>query len=174
MGIQMNRRIMKKICMLGDGAVGKTSLIRRYVFDTFDDDYTPTIGTKIVKKEVSLPDRGVDVTFMLWDIMGHKSHMEVPQQYYLGAEGVLVVADLTRKETLDSLDYWYKTLCFETGPLPTILVINKVDLVEYAAFGSDDVEEMAGKMDAPYYFTSAKTGEHVEDVFVRLAYIMLQ
>jgi len=163
------RKVIKKVCLLGDGAVGKSSLIRRFIYDAFEDDYKPTIGTKIVKKVLVIPHKDIELTMVIWDIMGHKSYLEVPAPYYQGVEGVLVVSDITRLSTLENLDYWLQQLFMESGSMPTIFITNKIDLVDQAAYGSDDVEVMAANFNAPFFFTSAKTGESVEQVFQELA-----
>jgi len=168
------RKMIKKVCMLGDGAVGKTSLIRRFVYDIFEEDYKPTIGTKIVKKVVEVPEFDTELTMVIWDIMGHKSYMQVPPQYYQGAEGVIVVADITRKKTLENLDFWVKTLMMESGEIPIVFVANKIDLMGLAEFGEEDVAEIAKQFSAPYVLTSAKTGEGVNKAFRTLAVNMVR
>ena len=103
------RRVKRKVLMLGDGAVGKTSLIHKYVMDKFDDKYITTIGTKITKKMLSLEhdEEKIDLTLMIWDILGQKGYTTIQSTSYKGGEGALMVCDLTRKETLASLEeYW--------------------------------------------------------------------
>ena len=165
----MSRKVIKKVCMLGDGAVGKTSLIRRYVFDQFKEDYTPTIGTKIVKKTIELPERDIELTFMIWDIMGHKSYHEVPLEYYQGVEGTILVADITRKETLENTSYWLKGPFKKAGKKPTVLVVNKADLENEAQFGNEETLAKAQELEVEYHYVSAKTGEKVESIFREMA-----
>jgi len=104
------KRITKKICLLGDPAVGKTSLIHRYVYDVFDDKYLSTIGAKITKKKnvVEIPGArfNVEITLLVWDIAGQMKFGNVHQSYYKGAEGALVVADITRSETFEHIVNW--------------------------------------------------------------------
>src|SRR3989449_8836289 len=106
----MDRQKMKvKICLVGEGAVGKTSLIRRFIQDQFDDRYISTLGAKVSKKEIRVdgPNGGVDVDMTIWDIMGEKGVRELLKEaYFHGAQGVLAVGDLTRKEKLDDLGDW--------------------------------------------------------------------
>src|SRR5207245_10384202 len=97
-----------KVCMAGEGAVGKTSLLRRYVLDEYDDRYVATLGTKITKKSLTVPRPGgggqVSVDVILWDIMGTPMLRELLKEaYYHGANGILAVADLTRHHTLAAL-----------------------------------------------------------------------
>src|SRR5207253_5757753 len=105
------KRLKSKICLVGEKAVGKTSLVRRYVMNMFDEQYITTIGTRVSKKEVqvSLPaqDLHLQVDMMIWDIMGEKGFRELLKDaYFYGANGILAVADFTRRRTLDDLDDW--------------------------------------------------------------------
>src|SRR2546425_2377432 len=98
------RRMKIKICLVGEAAVGKTSLIRRFVLDDFDDKYIQTLGTKVSKKELSVSQDGeaVKVDMTIWDIMGQKGFRELLKEaYFYGAKGVIAVTDVTRKTTLD-------------------------------------------------------------------------
>jgi GTPase SAR1 family protein len=81
------KKLMKKICLLGDGAVGKTSLIRKFVFDSFDDKYIMTFGTKVSKKDVTMVREGQEfnMTFLIWDILGQRVHNTIHSAYYQGA-----------------------------------------------------------------------------------------
>ena len=101
-------KIAKKIVVIGDAAVGKTSLIKRYVKDEFDDRYLNTIGAKVMKKSVGVnkPDTGeiVDLKMILWDIAGQESFDTVKKAYYRGASGAIVVCDNTRRETMEHMD----------------------------------------------------------------------
>ena len=168
----VERKIIKKVCMLGDSGVGKTSLIKKFVFDVFDDQYIETIGTKITKKEVLLQRQGSDdirMVLMIWDILGHKSPKRVPASYYVGVEGVFVVCDATRRETYDELDYWVETLLVMTQYVPIIFLANKADLVNELQIGEREMKELATRFNAQYMFTSAKANSNVEQAFVQLA-----
>jgi small GTP-binding protein len=159
-----------KICLLGDGAVGKTSLIRRFVEDAFRDDYLLTIGTKTSKKRLFIKkpeyQKHIHVTLIIWDIMGQISFRKLLHPTYLkGARGAILVCDLTRKETLEHLDDWIDSLYVEGKVVPSVFVGNKCDLVDNHAFGKAELESVASAYDSPFYITSAKTGNHVEDAF---------
>src|SRR6267378_7040900 len=121
----MERRAMaddhfkRKILLLGDGAVGKTSLIRRFVVDKFSDDYITTIGTKVTKKDLRLElgSRTVDLSMMIWDVMGQKGKKGIEECAFRGARGVIVVLDLTRPETRVSFEeYWVPRVRGVAGP----------------------------------------------------------
>ncbi len=159
-----------KICMAGEAMVGKTSLIRRFVLDEYDDRYTATLGTKITKKRVSVEHpadrRPLDVDLILWDIMGTPTLRDLLKEaYYHGAQGILGVADLTRTETLHELDDWSRSIREVAGDIPTYVVVNKVDLKEERQLDEAAIQEHCRARNAPWSYTSAKTGEGVEEAF---------
>jgi len=164
--------VIKKVCMLGDPAVGKTSLVHRFVFDLFDDKYLATIGTKIMKKTMVLqyPEHALEVrlTMLIWDITGHKRHMSIHPAYYEGAEGAFVVSDATRTETLSNMKAWVEGFRPVVGKVPMVFLINKSDLINRASFDTKVVEDIAKEYSSIYRMTSAKTGENVENAFTVL------
>jgi small GTP-binding protein len=169
--------IKKNIILLGDGAVGKTSLVRRFVIDQFDDKYLTTIGTKITKKDVYLKsgDGTAHMVLLVWDILGQKGYRYTQALSFGGIEGAIFVCDITRKTTLESLrDYWLPSLIGVTGPVPMIFVANKGDLADDAEFGEKDLRELVAEnrslgADERCYVTSAKTGKNVDAAFHHLA-----
>jgi small GTP-binding protein len=159
-----------KVCLLGDGAVGKTSLIRRFVENMFTDDYLLTIGTRTSKKKVLIkkPELQKDfyITLIIWDIMGQISFRKLLHPSYLkGAKGALLVCDLTRKETLEHLDDWIDSLYVEGRVMPSVFVANKSDLEDQLEFGTAELENVASAYDSPFFVASAKTGRNVEKAF---------
>jgi small GTP-binding protein len=164
--------IKRKIVLLGDSAVGKTSLIRRFVLDSFDDKYITTIGTKITKKEIPVDTPGgrQEVTMMIWDILGQQGYTGTQSMSYVGTHGAIFVFDITRPETLESLGrYWRPELQKVAGQVPSILVANKADLLATGPLKAADVEHAAAAMGVPFFLSSAKTGEGVEALFARIA-----
>lgn len=165
------RQIKRKVLLLGDGAVGKTSLIHKFVTDKFDDKYITTIGTKVTKKDLRFKKDGEDIllTLMIWDVLGQKGYKAVQATSYKGGEGVLMICDLTRKDTLASLkDYWLAEFRKVVGDVPMVFVGNKCDLVDEREISEDDLAAMAAEFEAPHYISSAKTGENVETMFSKL------
>jgi Ras-related protein Rab-1A/Rab family protein len=161
-----------KVCFIGDAGVGKTSLIKRYVLDVFDDRYIATIGTKVTKKIVDV-DGQVKVMMLVWDIMGQKGFRELLREaYFFGAHGAIAVCDLTNKETLEELRYWIKALTDVAGDVPIVFAGNKVDLENDRVIKEQDLQELASKYKGKAYLTSAKTGQNVEAVFKTLATAM--
>jgi small GTP-binding protein len=169
----MDRQRMKvKICLVGEGAVGKTCLIRRFIQDQFDDRYISTLGAKVSKKELKVDgaNGGADVDMTIWDIMGEKGFRELLKEaYFHGAQGVLAVCDVTRKQTLDDLDDWVAAVLKVTGNVPITYLANKADLKDQVDVTEADIRRAAESHRAPYLYTSAKTGQNVEEAFAKLA-----
>ncbi len=177
----------KKIVLLGDSAVGKTSLIRRYVFDQFEDTYISTIGSKVTRKDVKLTpeDKTVNLTLMIWDLIGREGYLALHSRTLVGTHGAILVGDLTRRETLNSLErYWIPYLFKIVETVPLVFVCNKSDLVGEFEYQPEEVANIAskyvGKLQRvlplgfePCYSTSAKTGANVESAFESLGHMML-
>ena len=172
---QLKEKKMKmKICLIGEGAVGKTSLIRRFVLDEFDDKYLQTLGTKVSKREIEIPAKGnvaaIRVDMTIWDIMGQKGFRELLKDaYFYGARGVIAVCDVTRKATLEELDDWIEGVYSVSGRVPIQFLANKADLEDKIAMNAKDLEQATKAYDSEYYFTSAKSGTNVETAFRNLA-----
>lgn len=158
--------IQKKVCMLGTFAVGKTSLVRRFVESIYSDKYHTTVGVKIDKKLVQLDDE--ELMLILWDIEGTESEHELRKSYLRGAAGYLLVADGTRQDTL------YKALALQTrveetvGAVPFLLLMNKADLTEEWSINERETSALLDK-GWEVIQTSAKTGLGVEEAFHTLA-----
>lgn len=161
--------IQKKVCMLGAFAVGKTSLVSRFVSSIFSDKYLTTVGVKIDKKRISLL-RG-EMELILWDIYGEDEFQKVRMSYLRGASSYLLVADGTRKATVDVAVSLQQGVEAEIGKVPFVLALNKVDLADQWQVDRtalDPVTERGWKV----IRTSAKTGEGVEEAFLVLARAM--
>ncbi len=161
-----------KVCLIGDGGVGKTSLIRRFVFSEFDERYLYTLGTNVSKKEVTLVWKGqkVKATLTVWDIMGQKSLRHLfAESYFKGAGGGIAVCDSTRSDTLDDLTEWIENMFSVSGEVPVTILANKMDLRGQTRIEERALAEFAAAYDAPYLFTSAKSGENVERAFAKIA-----
>src|SRR5207244_9311624 len=166
--------LKSKICLVGEQGVGKTSLIRRYVLDQFDDRYVRTLGAKVEKKSLRValpgPDGLIEVNMAIWDIIGHVGFRQLlGDSFFNGAQGILAVADLTRGNTLPVLTGWIEAVEGVAGKVPVVLVANKADLTAEAQFGVAELAEMASTFGCTYLLTSAKSGQNVEDAFLRLA-----
>lgn len=164
-------RLKAKSCLVGEPAVGKTSLLRRFVHDQFDGAYVTTLGVKISTKRVLVPaPERVEVDMTIWDIMGVRGFRDLLQDaYFYGARGILAVCDVTRTETARELDAWLSAVFRVTGPLPVMILANKADLVEQRVVTEEDLRPLSEKYRAPFVVTSAKTGQNVEAGFASLA-----
>lgn len=172
----MTRKISKKVCLLGDFAVGKTSLVRRFVYDRFDEKYLSTIGVKVSRKTVLVPQSEssvVEMTLMLWDLAGSEDFELMRATYMRGAAGAILVCDLTRPDTLRNLDAYVEDLQAVAPEALCVLAANKSDLDDQV-ISAAQVASFAEKIHAPFYFTSAKTGAEVEIMFRELAQALAQ
>jgi len=159
----------KKIALIGDGGVGKTSLVNRFVKGQFDDKYIHTIGTNVKKKKVLLHDERAEVTLMVWDLQGQRNDPSVLAHLY-HSEGAMIVCDVTRDQTFNNMPEWIALLEKELGHrVPMVFLGNKADLEEQALIGQTQLQYMASRYGASWHLTSAKTGANVEDSFSELA-----
>ncbi len=171
--LTQTKEVRIKICFVGDGNVGKTSLITRYAYDIFSDMYIKTIGTKVTRKELTLyypkDDTRIHVDAMIWDIMGQKAFRNLLREsYFQGAKGIIGVCNQTERDSLMNLNEWVESAKKITGEVPTILLANKNDLNEDIQFGQDEIRKTATDLDAGYLLTSAKTGNNVSQAFLIL------
>jgi small GTP-binding protein len=163
--------IQKKICMLGSFAVGKTSLVSRYVTSIFSDKYLSTVGVKVDKKVITVAEE--EVTLVLWDLYGEDGFQTVQKSYLRGAAGYLLVVDGTRFETFAAARELQKMAAQVAGDVPFVLALNKADL---AAEWQVDERALIEVADAGWRIvrTSAKTGLGVEEAFERVTRAMLE
>ena len=162
--------LQKKICMLGAFAVGKTSLVRRYVESIYSDAYHTTVGVKIRKKVVQA--NNSEVNLVLWDLYGEDDFQKMNWKHLQGAFGYLLVADGTRPATLDKALALEQKARAEVGPLPFVFVVNKCDLVNDWQFDAALEAQLVAKK-WTILRSSAKTGESVEEAFSQLTGKML-
>lgn len=162
-----------KVVLVGEGGVGKTSLIRRFVQDVYEDRYLGTVGTKVSKIRLDVPlDAGrVEMDLVIFDIMGQRGFRDmVKETYFHGAHGFLAVCDVTRRESLVSLHEWVAAAMEHAGQVPGVIIVNKIDIPEKnRSFSRDDVERVARIFDASVTYASAKTGAGVDEAFSGLA-----
>ena len=176
MSIIKSKRYIKKVALVGDGSVGKTSLIRRFVVDVFDDKYIATIGAKVSKRDIeyNFPDKTVYLTLMMWDILGQKDYKKMRTQALTGAHGVILVCDLTRIETVKSVENFWLPEVWEVLGTPYIAFVgNKCDLSKPDSESAKMLKAVSEKAEMPMTMCSAKTGENVEAVFKKLGEMMI-
>jgi len=152
--------------MLGGFSVGKTTLVERYVQSVFSERYLTTVGVKVDKKTVALPDR--TVTLILWDMAGEDDVATVRMSYLRGLAGYVLVADGTRPATLDTALSLRQRVEAELGPLPYVLLVNKRDLTEQWTIPDSELDSLRER-GWSVRVSSARTGEGVDDAFTDLA-----
>ena len=173
---------MLKIALLGDAAVGKTSLRRRFMGKSFTNQHLMTIGADFSTTKLQIS--GTTVTYQLWDIAGEHSYNKLRSQFYKGVRGALCVFDITREESYHNLASWINELWQHNGDgeVPIILLGNKSDLRDDASISAENAQEYAKqieqRMNKPfqvtYLDTSAKTGVNVDKAFQMLGEEILQ
>ena len=157
--------ISKKVVITGHFGVGKTSLFNRFISNTFNEKYLTTIGVRVDKKMVEIDDQ--EVSLVIWDLAGEVSQEKVPRSYFLGASAIIYVFDLSRPATFGRLE---DDLQYIQTVLPNVLIRkvgNKKDLV------TNETLQNIHQQTSPHYFTSARTGENVQELFQNIARAML-
>jgi small GTP-binding protein len=157
--------LARKICLLGDFGVGKTSLVARFVRNTFSDKYLTTVGVKVDTREVATP--GGARKLVVWDIAGRNALDTVSQTYIRGASGLVLVADGTREPTLRAALYLQVQARTVLGEVPAVLLVNKLDRVDDWEIKPATLAELRKTL--VVFETSARTGDHVEAAFAALA-----
>ncbi len=163
-------KVSLKVILVGEGGVGKTSLIKQYVHAHFDEKYIKTLGTNVYRKEVRVEKDGknYNVHLQIWDILGQKVFQTIIKSAFKGTRGVMFVCDVTEKATLENLDIWIK-YALDYGQSSAFTFIgNKSDLPNHR-FSKADVEAYAKPYNGTSLVTSAKTGDQVEQAFKDLA-----
>jgi len=158
--------LQKKICLLGTYAVGKTSLVSRFVHSIFSAKYHTTVGVKVDKKVLQLA--GKSVKLMIWDVQGEDEGYRINPNYLRGAAGFVLVADCSRPQTIEALDLLNIRVRATLGSVPCVVAINKIDLFDSQQFHAQalDSGSLAG---VDRFYTSAKMGLQVDEMLHQLA-----
>ncbi len=154
-----------KLTLFGAGAVGKTSLIIRFIRSSFNDSLKKTIGTNFLIKDVEVDNNSVRL--LIWDIGGQAAFSTMRRVYFKGSNGAIGVYDVTSQESLLKIPGWVSSIKKAVGNIPMILIGNKIDLDRKVT--KEEGEELAQRMGCDYVETSAKTGDHVEEAFLVIA-----
>jgi small GTP-binding protein len=170
--------VQKKICILGEFAVGKSSLVRRHVLDTFSADYQATLGVNIYKYRdegvMAADGKPTPVDEVLWDIEGSLTLDDRVRAYLHGAAGAVIVGDGTRAETLTAMSEHVRVFHSVQVGRPVVLAINKMDIVADADQCDETKAELEEALDSPVFMTSAATGDTVKEMFHCLANRVLE
>jgi len=161
------RRYVIKIVLLGDAAVGKTSLVYRFIEDNFRENYKSTLGVNLLKKDMDLGDLG-DASAQIWDLGGQESFKSLRKLYLEGANGGLVIFDVSKRATFDKLDDWIGSFKESRGEQPLLLIGNKIDLKDRKV-KEKEAKKYASANNMELLMTSAKTGDNVETAFIELS-----
>jgi small GTP-binding protein len=156
-----------KIIVIGDPAVGKTSLILRFTDNAFRQSYLPTIGTNLSDKVLSLGRENIELVF--WDIAGQSKFSKARKNFYRGAHGIIIVFDLTSLESFKNVKAWHDDATSVLGSVPCYVIGNKLDMADKRAVGDEEIRNLAQELSCGVFLTSALTGEHVEESFRDLA-----
>ena len=158
-----------KVIVIGDPAVGKTSLLTKFATNQFEERYLPTVGVNILKEPVNLND-DTTINLMFWDVAGQPQFYMLHRPYFNGADAMLLVFDITRSSTFSNVNNWFSTaIKFGLSHIPRILIGNKIDLKDERKIIKPMSEHLSEKLDAPYFETSALTGSNVKEVFYKIA-----
>ena len=166
---------MLKICAIGSGSVGKTSLIRRFAEGKFTTNYLPTLGVDITTKQVQVDDNNIKL--ILVDTAGQEFFGKLRPSYYRGASACLIMFSLSEKPSYDAIPDWLAEFRkhIPEASVPIALAGNKKDLVDQRQISTDEAYTLAKAYDMTYYETSAKLGgTEIEEIFVGLTRQVLQ
>jgi small GTP-binding protein len=166
-----------KIIVIGDPAVGKTSLLTNFCGDKFQYEYVPTVGVNITKEKVTVKNdmgKDTDVSLMVWDVAGQPQFYMLHRPYFNGADGMMLVYDVTRSSSFSNINNWYSTAVkYGLSGIPRLLIGNKIDLKDEKKIILPMAEHLSQKLNAPFFETSALTGENVSEIFHRIGELTL-
>ncbi len=154
-----------KITLLGEKNVGKTSLVYRFIENKFRENYKATLGVNLLKKDINI---NGGVSAQIWDLGGQESFKSLRKLYLEGANGGLVIFDLTDRNSFDKLNEWIDSFKNTRGEQPLLLIGNKSDLENQIKITDKEASQYAKNNNMDIILTSAKTGKNVEEAFIKL------
>ncbi len=159
-----------KVIVIGDPGTEKTELLSKYACNQFEENYLPTVGVSILKEVIELEDVDAKINLMFWDIAGQPQFYMLHRPYFNGADGIILVFDLTRPSTFSNVNNWYNSAVkYGLSGVPRILVGNKADLRDERKIILPMAEHLSRKLNAPYFETSTQTGQNVKLIFRKIA-----
>jgi len=163
-----------KLIVVGDGQVGKTSLITRFCKNTFSQQYKRTLGVDFLEKTKYVLDLKTDVTFHLWDTAGQEEYHALTRKYYRGAQAAVLAFSMVDRASFDHLQGWMEMIRDECGEIPLVLVQNKTDLTEDRVVSDEEAQSLAMNWNVLLKLISVKENSGVGDVFEALAVMALK
>ena len=156
-----------KIVIIGDTYVGKTNILSRYISNEFDPNSNSTIGVELTTKTYNFDNN--DVKVQIWDTAGQEKYRSITSSYYKGAQGCLLVYDITKKKSFDNIDKWYSELKSNSDEkIYTMLLGNKSDLGENREVSIEEAEKKAKNFNIAFMETSAYNGNNINKAFNEL------
>jgi len=157
-----------KVIVVGNGQVGKTSMITRFAKGIFTNEYKKTIGVDFLEKRTYLQNAREEITYLLWDTAGQEEYDAITRTYYKGAGACILAFSTTDRASFDAIESWYEKVTNECGKIVMVLVQNKVDLMDDAVMEAREVEMLAKKLHLKLYRTCVKDDLNVSEVFQHL------
>nr|XP_045012782.1 ras-related protein Rab-23 isoform X3 [Jaculus jaculus] len=159
--LEEDMEVAIKMVVVGNGAVGKSSMIQRYCKGIFTKDYKKTIGVDFLERQIQVNDE--DVRLMLWDTAGQEEFDAITKAYYRGAQACVLVFSTTDRESFEAISSWREKVVAEVGDLPTVLVQNKIDLLDDSRIKNEEAEALAKRLKLRFYRTSVKEDLNVNE-----------
>ena len=163
MNSEQEAQIVLKLLLLGDSSVGKTSILLKYISNKFDDSSISTVGVDYMDKIIDY--NKFKIKLQIWDTSGEEKFRTITKNFYRNADGLLVVFDLTKKESYDHIRIWINEAKENNDKLKTILIGNKLDLKDERIVAIDVAKQFAEKNNLKYIETSAKDGTNINESF---------
>lgn len=161
-----------KVVVVGNGAVGKSSMIQRYCKGVFTKDYKKTIGVDFLERQLEV--NGEEIRLMLWDTAGQEEFDAITKAYYRGAQACVLAFSTVDRDSFEAIESWKRKVEDEVGEISMVIVQNKIDLIDDAVVQHEEAEALAKKLRLRFYRTSVKENLNVEEVFRYLAEKYLQ
>ncbi|KAJ3430351.1 ras and ef-hand domain-containing protein [Anaeramoeba flamelloides] len=162
-----------KICFIGDAKVGKTSIITRWIYDTFETDLERTVGVDFLSKTVHIDNKAVRL--QLWDTAGQEKFRCLLPSYIRNSSMAIIVCDITNPESFENIDYWYDQVKnVSSEEIIFFLVANKTDLAKERKVSNETLEKKAKENDFHFIETSAKTGNNIKSLFRKICLLILE